>query len=917
VPRETSATDRLSQCYRFGSAEYDEARRELRVAGLPVELEPRVMDLLAYLLRHAGELVTKEELLREVWAGRITIEKVLPNAIAKLRRALGQDNAERITTQARVGYRLDGTVTRTTSGRHAESPLALTAGATVPQRPNYRLERCLGSRPGSEVWLAEHHRTGEPRVFKFALDSERLRALKRETTLLRVLHEGAPDAAGFVVLIDWNFEVAPYFVELEHGGQNLLDWAGEHLDRLDRDARLGLFRKIAAALGTAHALGVLHKDLKPANVLVQAGADGLDVRLTDFGSGRMLDPERLQELGITRQGLTQTADLDQDSNSGTPLYLAPELYTGQTPTVRSDIYALGVLGFQLLTGRLREPMTSGWETEIDDPLLREDLRLATERDPARRCASVAELGERLQRLPERRAAAAREAEQALEQQARDRALARNRARRPYRVALMVLLVVGLVTALVLRTAAEQARQRAETELARANALVRFVEEDLISRANPLILGKGADAPLREVLLAARARLGERLSEQPLTAAALHLNLASLFNTLDLWTEAEAEAAQALALFGRELGEASPEARHARAIRVRVLARLSRFEEAAQELALLAPTDGATDNDALHALAASTWHLARGAYAEAVPELERAIATPVGPLQSPVLRDSLVIDLIAALGLAGRSADAVRTYERFAAELAARPGDTTLLLALAQLSAGRSYSLEGDHARAEAALQAARAVIGAQLGTEHSRMLSLLNELMGVYFRQGDWVRVIPIAEDVHRRLLAKLGEAHVATWISLGNLGRAHYEAGNADAASPILRDAHQRLVAVAGASNPQTQDVALVRASAALAQGRSARELLTTLDPAALENGRSTGQWPQVLGLLHGLQAVGDGDPVCARRLLQTGVTALKEDAASRRSRLYHDAEAALARLTGADAASTPGTDATTCWTP
>lgn len=901
-PATPPEAERISQCYRFGTAEFDEARRELRVAGLPVEIEPRVMDLLAYLLRHAGELVTKEELLREVWAGRITVEKVLPNAIAKLRRALGADNAERITTQARVGYRLDGTVTRTSSSRHAESPLALTVGAAVPQRPNYRLVRCLGRRPGSEVWLAEHHRTGEPRVFKFAFDSERLRALKRETTLLRVLHDGAPDAAGFVVLIDWNFEVSPYFVELEHGGQNLLDWAGEHLDRLDRDARLGLFLKIAAALGTAHALGVLHKDLKPANVLVRASANGLDVRLTDFGSGRMLDPERLQQLGISLQGLTQTADLDQDSNSGTPLYLAPELYAGQTPTVRSDLYALGVLGFQLLTGRLREPMTSGWETEIDDPLLREDLRLATDRDPARRCASVAELGERLQRLPERRAAAAREAEQALEQQARDRALARDRARRPYRLALVVLLAVGLVTALVLRTAAEQARQRAETELARANALVRFVEEDLISRANPLILGKGAEAPLRDVLLAARSRLGERLSEQPLTAAALRLNLANLFNTLDLWSEAEAEAAQALDLYRRELGDASREARHARAIRVRVLARMSRFEEAAQELAALAPAAGAADDDGLHALAASTYHLARGAYGDAVPALEHALATPVGPLASPARRDSLVIDLIAALGLSGRSAGAVRTFERFAAELAARPGDTRLLLALAQLSAGRSYVYEGDHARAEAALQAARVVIGAQLGEEHSRMLSVLNELMAVYFRRNDWTQVIPIAEDLHRRLGAKLGEAHIDTWTSLGNLGRAHFEAGDAAAAAPILREAHRRLVAVAGADNPQTQFVAVVLASAALAEGHSARDLLDQLDAEVLENGRSLGYWPHVLGLLHGLQALVDGDPICARRALETGLSALESDPASPRSRLYRDAETALARLTEID---------------
>lgn len=81
-----NATDSAAFGFRFGTAEFDEARCELRVAGAPVEVEPRVLALLAYLLRHAGEVVTKEELLREVWAGRVTVDKVLPSAITKLRR---------------------------------------------------------------------------------------------------------------------------------------------------------------------------------------------------------------------------------------------------------------------------------------------------------------------------------------------------------------------------------------------------------------------------------------------------------------------------------------------------------------------------------------------------------------------------------------------------------------------------------------------------------------------------------------------------------------------------------------------------------------------------------------------------------------------------------------------------------------
>ena len=152
-------TERPHYCYRFGSAEFDEARFELRVAGLPVDVERRALEVLAYLLRHAGEVVTKEELLREVWAGRITVDKVLPNAVNKLRRALGEANAERLLTQARIGYRLDGAVERIAVGRRLASQLELSAGRPVPGRENFLLRRQLGSNRGSEVWLARRRPT--------------------------------------------------------------------------------------------------------------------------------------------------------------------------------------------------------------------------------------------------------------------------------------------------------------------------------------------------------------------------------------------------------------------------------------------------------------------------------------------------------------------------------------------------------------------------------------------------------------------------------------------------------------------------------------------------------------------------------------------------------------------------------------
>ena len=75
-----------------------------------MDVQRKPLEILSCLLAHAGEVVTKDELLEHVWEGRPTVENVIANAITKLRNALGEENAERIVTQPRVGYRFAGRV---------------------------------------------------------------------------------------------------------------------------------------------------------------------------------------------------------------------------------------------------------------------------------------------------------------------------------------------------------------------------------------------------------------------------------------------------------------------------------------------------------------------------------------------------------------------------------------------------------------------------------------------------------------------------------------------------------------------------------------------------------------------------------------------------------------------------------------
>ena len=890
--------------YRFGSAEFDEARFELRVGGLPVEVERRALEVLAYLLRHAGEVVTKEELLREVWAGRITVDKVLPNAVTKLRRALGEANAERLLTQPRIGYRLDGTVARMAVGNSLTSRLDLAPGQMVPGRENFTLLRQLGATHGSEVWLAEQVRTQVQRVYKFGADSDRLRALKREVTLSRVLREGVEERGMFVDIIDWNFETPPFYLECEYGGESLLDWSRAGLAALTQDERLGLFLQIADAVAAAHAVGVLHKDLKPANVLIVAEGASWHIRLTDFGSGRLLDPGSIDALGITRLGLTITQNFAADSTSGTPLYIAPEVFAGQTPTVQSDVFALGIMLYQLICGQFNKQMTSGWEQDIADELLREDIALATDGNPQRRLASVAELAARLRALEQRRAQAIRAMQTERDARSANEALQRSRARRPYLIALFVALALSAIIALALYRAAVHARNDAQFELERASAINRFLNEDLIGHSNPLVAAKGQSASLKDLLLGARDRIGKRFAAQPLTEASIRTSMTMLLNMIELLPEAEAEARQALALYEHEEGAASLDALKARTLFARLLTRTSKFDESLKELHTLDRLTAGTKDPYTRYLVASAWgvyDMNRGDYAKALPLYRTAI--PLLRQTEPdniVLRDSMRMDLINALTQTGQTHEAREEGEDLIKEITARGDDNGLVLAFAKAAVARNYTLEGDLPKAEAQLLDAQKTIVKLLGPEHTRNLMVLSDLFDIAVRRADWPKALDYAQRVYEGFRKKFGDDHNFSNLTLINWGQVLYESGQADEALTRLRSAHGKLVAQLGAKSPQSQIAAFWLCATELELGHldEADRLLESLDAPALEAAGADGLWAFRLDALRGQLLALRGQEQVAAPLLQSAITGLEKSAANT-SRVYAGAKQAAAKIT------------------
>ncbi len=389
--------------WEFCSCEFDERRRELRCRGVAVDIEAKPLAVLRELLEHPGEVLTKDELFEAAWPGVAVTDSSLATAISKLRKAVGDDGM--IATVSGVGYRL----TVPARIRLAEAPkdwerLTLASGDAVPGREQWRLGHRLDLSPSSEVWLAEHVKTGEQRVFKFATDAERLRSLKREITVARLLRASLGSQAAFADILEWQFDRVPFFLESEFVGPNLAQWAAMRggLAAVPMEHRLAMAIEMCDAVAAAHGVGVLHKDLKPTNILIRSDADVPTVAIADFGAATLLTPSRLAVLNITNLGFTQAAAHGQAAVSGTAMYLAPEVVAGQSPSVQSDVYALGVLLYQLVIGDLRQPLAPGWEAKIADPELRDDIAGAADVDLARRFPGANVLGERLRALASRR-----------------------------------------------------------------------------------------------------------------------------------------------------------------------------------------------------------------------------------------------------------------------------------------------------------------------------------------------------------------------------------------------------------------------------------------------------------------------------------------------------------------------------------
>lgn len=876
----------------FSKAEFDEARWQLRVGGREVKLERKPLEVLQYLLRHAGEAVTKEELLSAVWAGRIVVEAALTNAIGKLRKALEDDDQTVIATLPRVGYRLSVPVARK-AAEFLPDAGRLSAGDNVPRRPNWKLETPLARTDGNEVWLARHAKTREARVFKFSLAGKGLHGLKREVTIARLLREALGERGDFVHVLDWDFEDAPYFVESEFGGTSLDRWQGENgIASVPLATRLALFAEACDAVAAAHGIGVLHKDLKPANLLVYETEAGPHLRVADFGSSRLFDAGVLDGLGITHLGLTQTQMLTA-SDSGTPLYLAPEVIAGQSPTIKSDLYALGVTLYQLIVGDFRRPLSPGWENDVADPLLRQDIADAANGDPAKRPDSAAALAERIRTLEKRREQRALEDAVKARIAEGEKRLVRARARRPWAIAAGVLLVAGLGAtgwqlkrSIAAERMAEEQRDKAEKQAKRAEAVVQFLSKDLLSALAPGGSAYEKDPTIKDMLEYASANIDGKFKGDPATLGSVQSALGISWRSLGNRSEGERHLRAAVESYAKAFGPADEVTVLARYELVGMLAYAQKFDEATAYLEKTDVLAGSRLND-------SNMMALRAAYLRGVlltqqlkvAEAELALRR-ADELQRKVLPEDAQVGAGIRVNLSdtylrlGKLADAEALLKetladpRYAAE---KIGD--IYVSAMKLNLARVLRNQGKFNDALPLAMSAQQASARVMGDKSWQALVQLSTVADIQSRAGNCPAALANMRKVHSGMVESFGADSQGTLVEAGNLADKEAECGDKAAALRILHDVIAKLQKEGGQANPHAQVYSFKLAQMLTQQGKYAEAMaqLSALDPSILTAGDSSPGWAFRLDALRGEILIRMGDKSEGKELLASALDRLE----------------------------------------
>jgi DNA-binding winged helix-turn-helix (wHTH) protein len=911
-----SSTDhrRRRRRWRFANAVFDEANWTLQVDGQITELESKPLQVLHELLLNAGEAVTKGELMDAVWPGVHVVEASLTTAVSKLRGALHDRDAVVIQTLPRIGYRLTAPVEVEQLSTPLAPRFAFQPDEHVPGRPQWILQTPLGDTGAGDVWRARHEKSDATRIFKFADAPDRLRALRREVALYRLMAAVLGERRPCPDVLEWNFETSPYFIESQDAGRDLKLWAAEAggLSAMPLERRLDIMIALARAVAAAHEAGVLHKDLKPANILIADTDDasddhgGFHLRLADFGSGWLVDQEALSLHGISGDIVIED---DGSSRSDTPAYRAPEVVAGAAPGAASDIYALGLILYQMVVGDLDKPLAAGWEADVADPLLRQDIASAAAGDVAARMASAAVLAERLETLPRRRAdhvAALIENQRRQTEALREE---RRSARRPWVRTAVAVGVIGLLATSFTTVMALGQRNEARARTEAAEASYAFLTDDLLGQTSPSS-GSPAQETLAAAALRAQSVIDARFQRQPAIAADLHLSLANAFAQRTEFDAARRGFELADAAFKRAGLEDSPAAARGRLLHARTEAMSAQPGGLDRAKALLAAERARLGGDAGRGMAG--FHVAQvegvvGFFSDleaSAAAFARAQAIAETRPEGLAPRDILLARQQQAVVLMrlGRPAEALPLLQASVREWTDLLGADHANTLIARQNLIQARLMLGEVRPALSEADALLPLLSERFGSTSRYALSLQSTRYEALMSLGDHAAAAVAAEAVWRGAEASQGPASHQALGGRNDLGLTLCRTADRRAGLEHLGEAYRGVRAAFGDDYDLTHVIRFYLGECLVLDGRpaQAKVLLDQVDRARVGALVGDAEWGVLLDLAQAEIALAQGDKDRARTLA-AGLSVLGTDASPPHERARYAAlTRALARPPG-----------------